>query len=172
MRLFSIDWNFWQRLSRRRIRAASRDEGQGQLIEFNVENSEISHLFSEHHVGPATETLPGFIDTLLSEQRINLNATRRGRQHNRLLPNSSHFQHGEHADGHPTDIQFPPTISQFWARWFFMMVVVKSFACCQQGNRPDVGRFVVVVSVTIRVASPVDGCTQNNIGTKMQNGCD
>jgi NAD-dependent deacetylase len=44
-------------------------KGKAKLIEFNVENSEISHLFSEHHVGPATETLPGFIDTLLSEQK-------------------------------------------------------------------------------------------------------
>ena len=36
-----------------------------KLYEFNVGESEISHMFTEKHVGPATQTVPTFVNNLL-----------------------------------------------------------------------------------------------------------
>jgi NAD-dependent deacetylase len=44
--------------------------GDVRLAEFNIDNSEISHLFQEHFKGPATETVPTFVDTLLAKAQL------------------------------------------------------------------------------------------------------
>jgi NAD-dependent deacetylase len=44
--------------------------GATQLAEFNIDDSEISHLFQEHYKGPATETVPAFVETMLRKVRL------------------------------------------------------------------------------------------------------
>ena len=41
--------------------------GNTKLIEFNVGSSEISHMFTDKHVGPATQTVPDFVESLLTK---------------------------------------------------------------------------------------------------------
>ncbi len=44
--------------------------GETKLAEFNIDDSEITHLFQEHYKGPATITVPAFIDALLDKARL------------------------------------------------------------------------------------------------------
>ena len=44
--------------------------GGVQLAEFNIDDSEITHLFQEHYKGPATETVPTFVETMLGKARL------------------------------------------------------------------------------------------------------
>lgn len=44
--------------------------GGVQLAEFNIDDSEITHLFQEHHKGPATETVPAFVDNMLRKAQL------------------------------------------------------------------------------------------------------
>lgn len=37
------------------------------LAEFNIDDSEITHLFQQHHKGPATQTVPTFVDGLIEK---------------------------------------------------------------------------------------------------------
>lgn len=39
--------------------------GDSKLVEFNVEESEISHLFQDHRIGPASKTVPLYILELM-----------------------------------------------------------------------------------------------------------
>lgn len=41
--------------------------GTPKLIEFNIAPSEISHMFPEKHVGPASQTVPDFVESILSK---------------------------------------------------------------------------------------------------------
>jgi NAD-dependent deacetylase len=41
-----------------------------QLSEFNIDDSEITHLFQNHYKGPATETVPAFVETMLGKIRL------------------------------------------------------------------------------------------------------
>lgn len=43
--------------------------GTPKLIEFNIGDSEISHMFTEKHVGPASKTVPDFVESLLTKIR-------------------------------------------------------------------------------------------------------
>lgn len=44
--------------------------GEAKLIEFNIDDSEITHLFQEHLKGPATETVPSYVESLLAKVRL------------------------------------------------------------------------------------------------------
>jgi len=44
--------------------------GNVELAEFNVEKSEISHLFQQHMTGPATQTVPAFVESMLLKARL------------------------------------------------------------------------------------------------------
>ncbi len=49
--------------------SAVRRLGKAHTIEFNLDASECSAQFHEHRHGPATQTVPKYVDTLLGEQR-------------------------------------------------------------------------------------------------------
>lgn len=44
-----------------------------KLIEFNIEPSEITHMFGEKHLGPATRTVPDFVESLLTKITTKMN---------------------------------------------------------------------------------------------------